>query len=173
MTDSNVLNLPIYGKPIELDDQGVYYTLNKKTGAINNVFKLVYEADAHENWDWYLYQLKNTNKDGEMGWVILADNGDYPLKSLSTEEIKYHFNKPEYAEPKGAWQLMRNSRYGFGKFTPVHAAQEIQYAMILFSNEDATEATLGSKMPRMPRMLVPLLIQKAEDEVLQSLAELS
>jgi len=156
MSDNNVLgnnvfNLPIYGKPIELDDQGVYFAKNKKTGAINNVFQLVYEDE-----DWYLYQLKNTSKDGEMGWVILADNGDYPLKSLATEEIRRHFDKPEYVEPKGAWQLMRNSRYGFGKFTPVHAEEEVKYAMILFSGTE---------------MLVPLLINKAEDEVLQSLAE--
>ncbi len=156
MSDNNVLgnnvfNLPIYGKPIELDDQGVYFAKNKKNGAINNVFQLVYEDE-----DWYLYQLKNTSKDGEMGWVILADNGDYPLKSLVTEEIRRHFDKPEYAELKGAWQLMRNSRYGFGKFTPVHADEEVKYAMILFSGTE---------------MLVPLLINKAEDEVLQSLAE--
>ena len=170
MPDHNILNLPIYGKPIEMDDQGFYCTLNKKTGEINNVFHLVYEGDTNEDSEWYLYQLKNTNKDGEMGWVILADNGDYPLKSLSTEEIKYHFDKPEYAEPKGAWQLMRNSRYGFGKFTPVHAQDEIKYAMILFSSEDMAETAPGSKMPRMPKMLVPLLIQKAQDEVLQSLA---
>jgi hypothetical protein len=154
MSDSNVFNLPIYGKPIELDDQGVYFAKNKKTGGINNVFQLVYEDD-----DWYLYQLKNTSKNGEMGWVILADNGDYPLKSLATEEIRHHFDKPEYAEPKGAWQLMRNSRYGFGKFTPVHAEGEIKYAMVLFSADDPS------------KMLVPLLIQKAEDEALQSLAE--
>jgi hypothetical protein len=151
MSDSNVFNLPIYGKPIELQDQGVYYAKNKKTGAINNVFHLVYEEN-----EWYLYQLKNTSKNGEMGWVILADNGDYPLKSLATEEIRHHFDKPEYAEPKGAWQLMRNSRYGFGKFTPVHAEDDIKYAMILFSGSE---------------MLVPLLINKAKDEILQSLAE--
>ena len=150
----NVLNLPIYGKPIELADAGVYFAKNKKTGGINNVFQLVYEDE-----DWYLYQLKNTNKHGEMGWVILADNSDYPLKSLSTEDIKQHFDKPEYAEPKGAWQLMRNSRYGFGKFTPLHADEEIKYAMILFSADDPS------------KMLVPLLIQKAEDEALKSLAD--
>jgi hypothetical protein len=91
--------------------------------------------------------------------VILADNGDYPLKSLDAEEIKQHFDKPEYAEPKGAWQLMRNSRYGFGKFTPLHAEDDIKYAMVLFSADEPS------------KMLVPLLIQKAEDEVLQSLAE--
>lgn len=159
MTDSNVFNLPIYGKPITLDDQGVYYANNKNTGAINNVFQLMYETDVNEAGDWYLYQLKNTSKQGEMGWVILADNGDYPLKSLSSEDIKQHFDKPEYAEPKGAWQLMRNSRYGFGKFTPLHADDGIKYAMILFSADGPT------------KMLVPLLIQKAEDAALKSLAE--
>ena len=128
MSDSNVFNLPVYGRPIELEDQGVYFARNKKTGAINNLFHLVYQEG-----EWYLYQLKNTSKDGEMGWVILADYGDYPLKSVATEEIRHHFDKPEYAEPKGAWQLMRNSRYGFGKFTPLHAEDDIRYAMILFS----------------------------------------
>ena len=154
VSSSNVFNLPIYGKPIELDDQGVYFAKNKKTGAINNVFHLAYEED-----NWYLYQLKNTSKNGETGWVILADNGDYSLKSLATEDIRQHFDKPEYADPKGAWQLMRNSRYGFGKFTPVHNDDEIKYAMILFSADNPLI------------MLVPLLIQKAEDEILQSLAE--
>lgn len=151
MAIGNVFNIPVYGKPINLDDQGIYYAKNRKTGGINNVFNLVYEDDD----EWYLYQLKNTDKDGEMGWVILADNGDYPLKSISTENIKHYFDKPEYQEPKGAWQLMRNSRYGFGKFTPIHVEQEIRYAMILFSGTE---------------MLVPLLILKAEDESLQSLS---
>lgn len=162
MSDSNVFNLPVYGKPITLDDRGIYFTKNKTTGAINNVFHLIYEDD-----DWYLYQLKNTGKNGEMGWVILADNGDYPLKSLTTEEIKVHFDKPEYAEPKGAWQVMRNSRYGFGKFTPVQAEQDIKFAMILFSHAETTETQ------KIPKMLVPLLIQKAEDDVLKSLSEIA
>lgn len=152
MSEHNVFNLPIYGKPIELDDAGIYFAINRKTGSINNVFHLLYEDD-----DWYLYQLKNTGKNGEMGWVILADNGDYPLKSLATEDIKHYFDRPEYAEPKGGWQLMRNSRYGFGKFTPIHANDAIQYAMILFSGSE---------------MLMPLLIKKAEDEALQSLSQL-
>lgn len=149
MAAGNVFNIPVYGKPIMLEDQGVYYAKNRKTGGINNVFNLVYEED-----EWYLYQLKNTGKDGEMGWVILADNGDYPLKSISTESIKQYFDKPEYQEPKGAWQVIRNSRYGFGKFTPIHMEEDIRYAMILFSGAE---------------MLVPLLILKAEDEGLQSL----
>ena len=52
---------------------------------------------------------------------------------------------------------MRNSRYGFGKFTPIQADEAIKYAMILFSGAE---------------MLMPLLIIKAEDEVLQSLSQL-
>lgn len=149
---NNVYNISVYGKPIELNDQGVYCAINRKTGEINNVFQLLYEDD-----DWYLYQLKNTGKQGEMAWVILADQGDYSLKRLPTEDIKQHFSKPEYAEPKGAWQLIRNSRYGFGKFTPMHAEEKTRYAMILFSGAE---------------MLVPLLIVKADDTDVQNPVEL-
>jgi len=140
--------MSVYGKPIELDDQGVYYAINRKTGGINNVFNLVFEDE-----DWYLYQLKNTNKDGEMGWVILADQGDYALKMVAIEDVERYFSKPEYLEPKGAWQLMRNSRYGFGKFTPESVEMGVHYGMILFSGDE---------------MLVPILIEKAQDEALKS-----
>lgn len=142
-----------FGQPILLDDQGIYYTVNRKTGGVNNVFQLVYEDD-----NWYLYQLKNTSKDGDMGWVILADQGDYALNSVDTSTVRQLFDKPEFAEPKGAWQLMRNDRYGFGKFTPTDMQTLTRYAMILFSGDE---------------MLVPLLIEKAEDELLQSLATLA
>ena len=149
---NNAFNTPVIAQPITMDEQGVYYAINRKTGGINNVFNLVFEDE-----DWYLYQLKNTNKEGEMGWVILADQGDYPLKMLDSEEVEHYFSKPEYLEPKGAWQLMRNSRYGFGKFTPESAEMGIHYGMVLFSGDD---------------MLVPLLIEKAQDELLKSLAQL-
>ena len=96
-----------------------------------------------------------------MGWVILADNGDYPLKSACLEDVRRYFDRPEFAEPKGAWQLIKNSRYGFGKFTPANAENEIAYAMVLFSAGEMRETS---------KMLVPLRIQKAQDEVLQSLA---
>lgn len=142
-----------FGQPILLDDQGIYYTVNRKTGGVNNVFQLLYEDD-----NWYLYQLKNTTKDGDMGWVILADQGDYALNSVDTSTVRQLFDKPEFAEPKGAWQLMRNDRYGFGKFTPMDMQTLTRYAMILFSGDE---------------MLIPLLIEKAEDEFLQSLATLA
>lgn len=142
-----------FAQPITLDDQGVYYTLNRKTGGINNLFHLTYETDA-----WYLYQLKNTNKEGDMGWVILADQDDYALTSVDTETIQRLFDRPEFAEPVGAWQLIRNGRYGFGKFTPLAARQPNRYAMILFSEHE---------------MLMPLLIEKAEDAALKSLTTLA
>ena len=115
------------------------------------MFNLVFEDE-----DWYLYQLKNIDKEGEMGWVILADQGDYALKAVAQEEVERYFSKPEYLEPKGAWQLMRNSRYGFGKFTPESVEMGIHYGMILFSGDE---------------MLVPLLIEKTQDEALKSLAD--
>ncbi len=149
---NRVFNTPAQGKPITLDDQGVYYAINRKTGDINNVFNLVCE-DAL----WYLYQLKNTDKEGGMGWVILADQDDYALETVATEDVERYFAKPEYLEPKGIWQLIRNSRYGFGKFTPESAEMGVHFGMILFSKDE---------------MLVPLLIEKAHDELLQSLAEL-
>lgn len=149
---NNAFNMPVIAQPITLNEQGVYYAINRKTGGINNVFNLVFEDE-----DWYLYQLKNTNKEGEMGWVILADQGDYALKMVDSEVVEHYFSKPEYLEPKGAWQLMRNSRYGFGKFTPESAEMGIHYGMVLFSGDN---------------MLVPLLIEKAQDEALKSLAQL-
>lgn len=143
----------MFGQPIVLEDQGIYYTLNRKTGGINNVFQLVYEDD-----NWYLYQLKNTSKNGDMGWVILADQGDYALNSVGSSNVRELFDKPEFAEPKGAWQLLRNQRYGFGKFTPSMSDAKVSYAMILFSDDG---------------MLVPLLIEKAKDELLKSLSALA
>jgi hypothetical protein len=149
---SDAFSKPLIGEDIHPNDQGVYYAINRKTGGINNVFNLVFEDE-----DWYLYQLKNINKEGDVGWVILADQGDYPLKMIEPEEVDRYFSKPEYLEPKGAWKLMRNSRYGFGKFTPESKEMGIRYSMILFSGSE---------------MLVPLLIEKARDEALKSLAEM-
>ena len=164
---SNVFNMPIIGKPIEPTDTGVYCSINRKTGEVNNLFNLVFEDD-----DWFLFQLKNTSKEGDISWVILADNSEFALKICHTTEVKHHFNQPEFAEPKGAWQLMRNARYGFGKFTPMHADENYLYAMILFSQDAKTTIEIDGKMQEIPNMLVPLLIQKTQDEALQALSEL-
>ena len=139
-------------KPIKLNVEGIYYAVNRKTGGINNVFQLV-----NEDAQWFLYQLKNTDKEGGMGWVILADQGDYALADVDVEVVERYFDKPEYLEPKGSWQIMRNSRYGFGRFTPESIEMKVHFGMILFSGDE---------------MLVPLLLEKAEDELLNSLAEI-
>jgi hypothetical protein len=146
---SNVFVFPTFGKAITLDDQGVYYTMNTSTGSILSVVQLVYKDD------WYLYQLQNGAKEGELCWTIMAENTDYSLNSMTTEEIRRNFAKPEYAEPVGAWQVIKNSKFGFGKFTPLSHEDPISYAMILFSDND---------------MRAPLLIHKA-DESLQMLGD--
>lgn len=146
MNDFNV-------KPIDLDDQGVYYAVNKKTGGINNLFKLVFEDE-----EWFIYQLKNTDKDGNMAWVILADQQDYALALVDQDDAIRYFAKPEFLEPKGTWQILRNTRYGFGKFTPESAEIGTRYGMIIFAENDD--------------VVVPILIEKAEDEALKSLANI-
>lgn len=149
---SNVLSFPTYGKAITLDDQGTYYTMNMSTGAIHSIFRLEYDDD------WHLYQLQNTSREDEICWRIMAEKTDYSLQSMTTEEIGYHFSKPEFAEPRGAWQVIRNSKYGFGKFTPLKANDPVCYAMILFSGNE---------------MLMPVLIHKADEDVLQKMEEVA
>jgi hypothetical protein len=143
---SNVINLPTYGKAITLDDQGIYFILNASTGAIQSIFQLVYEDE------WYLYQLERTADDREPNWAIMAKDGDYPLMSVPTTELRRHFSKPEYAEPRGAWQVIRNAKYGFGKFTPVDKNEPVGHAMIMFAGNE---------------MIMPVRIHKADDETLR------
>jgi hypothetical protein len=143
---SNVLSFPTYGKAITLGDQGTYYTMNMSTGAIHSIFRLEYDDD------WHLYQLQNTSREDEICWRIMAEKTDYSLQSMTTEEIGYHFSKPEFTEPRGAWQVIRNSKFGFAKFTPLNAKDPIRHAIIAFEGNE---------------MLMPVLIHKAEEETLQ------
>ena len=147
---SNVLSFPTFGKAITLDDQGIYYTMNTSTGSIHSIFQLIYEDD------WYLCQLQKTSIEHEYGWALMTENADYSLSSMTSEQIRHHFSKPEYAEPKGAWQVIRHAKYGFGKFTPLKANDALRYALILFSGNE---------------MLMPVLIHKADEEVMQKVEE--
>jgi hypothetical protein len=149
---SDVLSFPTFGKAITLDDQGIYYTMNTSTGSIHSIFQLVYEDD------WYLCQLQKSSIEDEYCWTLMTDNADYALNSMTSEQIRHHFSKSEYTEPKGAWQVIRNSKYGFGKFTPLKANDPIRYAMILFSGNE---------------MLMPVLIHKADEEVLQKMEDVA
>ncbi|MDX1914934.1 MAG: hypothetical protein SFU55_05060 [Methylophilus sp.] len=125
---SNLYVLPAYGKAITLDDQGVYYVLNRQSGKIQTVIQLIYHED-----EWYLFQLQPTSDQDECCWTVLAENTNCTLQSMTSEQITHHFIKPEFAEPKGAWQVMANSQYGFGKFTPLNTEDEIAYAVLMFS----------------------------------------
>jgi hypothetical protein len=143
---SNVINLPTYGKAITLDDQGLYFILNASTGRIQTIFQLVYDDE------WYLYQLASTDEDSEPNWLIMAEGTDYALTSIPTTELRRHFSRPEFAEPRGAWQVIRNGTYGFGKFTPVDTNEPVGYAMMMFSGNE---------------MQMPVRIHKADDETLK------
>ncbi len=146
----NVVALPMFGKPITLDDQGIYYTMNAATGTVHNVLKLVYKGD------WYFYQLQNSLNQDEFYWSMLTGHDDYALNSMTTDELRHHFSKPEYAEPKGAWQVIRNSRFGFGKFTPLGVQESPSYGLLVFSGNE---------------MRAPLLIHKADEDFLEETEE--
>lgn len=147
---SNVINLPTYGKAISLDDEGIYFILNASTGRMQSIFQLVYDDE------WYLYQLASDEDDKEPNWSIMAEGTDYSLTSVPTTELRRYFSKPEFAEPRGAWQVIRNAKYGFGKFTPVDANEPIGHAMMMFSGDE---------------MLMPVRIHKADDETLKRAAQ--
>lgn len=150
-TSNNVIVFPTFGRAITLDDQGVYYALNTRTGSIHSVFQLTYQDD------WYLYQLESNGDEDEMCWTLLSENIDYALNSMTTEQIRRQFAKPEYAEPRGAWQVIKNSKFGFGKFTPSQAGAPTRYAMLVFTGN---------------QMHPPMLLHKAED-ALQNTEELA
>lgn len=142
---NNVINFPSFGKAITLNDQGIYYAMNTLTQTIHSIFQLVYQND-----DWYLYQLESAGNEDETQWSLLIGNVDYVLHSMTSTQIRQHFSKPEYAEPRGAWQVIKNSKFGFGKFTPMQADEPILYAMLAFVDGE---------------MLTPILIHKAEESV--------
>jgi len=124
---SNLFVLPAYGKAITLDDQGVFYVMNQYADTIQNVIQLVYQNDQ-----WCLFQLQPTSDADEYCWTAMTGDADYELNSMPSTQIAYHFSRPEFAEPKGAWQVIRNQRYGFGKFTPIDTQQPVAYAILMF-----------------------------------------
>ncbi|MFM9836443.1 MAG: hypothetical protein ACKVOA_10120 [Methylophilaceae bacterium] len=142
--EGNVFVFPTFGKPITLDDEGIYYTLNAKTGLIQCVIQLIYKDE------WYLYQLRNVPYEEEAAWSILAEEDSYELNSMTTEQIRRTFSKPEYSEPRGAWQALKNSKYGIGKFTPLNPDDPVSYAFLMFEGNE---------------MHAPMLIHKAEENL--------
>jgi len=139
----NVFTIPSYGKAISLDDQGVYYTLHHQTGQLHSVFQLVYGVD------WYLYQMQKSANDNELTWNLMSGDTEHSLESMTSEEINHHFSRPEFAEPRGAWQVIRNTNYGFAKFTPNNSNTPLKYALLLFKDG---------------QMQMPVLIHKLEEQ---------
>ena len=127
---TNLFVLPMMGQAITLEDQGIYFVLNRHTGSIQTVVQLVYEEE-----DWYLYQLQPVNGGPEHRWVVMSWHADCTLVSATTKQIAHFFGKTEYAEPNGAWQLIKNADFGFGKFTPLEEGGEVQYAIMSFDGE--------------------------------------
>jgi len=142
----NVLKFPTVGKAITLEDQGVYFSMNPHTGMVHSIFRLDYE------YAWYLHQLQKTGQDDEFGWVLMADHTNDTLNKMTSHEVRHFLSKPEFAEPKGAWQILRNHHFGFGKFTAATALEETRFALMTFQ-----ENKMGN----------PILIVKADEDTLQ------
>ncbi len=144
--NENVIEFPVLGKAITSNDQGVYFTMNTKTGMVHSIFRLDFE------YEWYLHQLQNVGQSDEFAWTIMAESGSDVMKSMASQDIHTHFGKPEFAKPKGAWQVIRNSLFGFGKFTPEDPNAPVSFALIPFIDNV---------------MQTPVLIVKADDASLQ------
>jgi hypothetical protein len=140
---NNVICFPTFGQVITLEDEGLYVTVNSHTGEVTSVLQLVFQEEQ-----WCLFQLKNTFQEEDARWSILSTDADYALKSMGLEEIRHHFSKPEYAEPRGTWQVMKNTTFGFGKFTPFVVGDLTRYALLRFNGHE---------------MLTPILLHRAED----------
>lgn len=154
---NNIITFPTFGKPITWVDQGIYFAMNTRTQAVHSIFQLVYD-DA-----WHLFQLEQNDQDDVVRWSLLTGDDllseeDFVLNNMTSVQIRHHFSKPEYAEPRGAWQVVKNSKFGFGKFTPMQADEPVRYAMLMFINGE---------------MLTPILIQKADEDALFNLEELA
>lgn len=128
---TNLFVLPRLGESILPHDTGLYYILNQQTGRVRSLIQLV-----RENMHWYLMQLQPIADGLDYRWSVLSRDTAYALQPASDKQIAHYFAKPEYAEPSGAWQVLRNSDFGFGKFTPMGAPQAVSFAILTFDGED-------------------------------------
>ena len=144
------------GAPITLDECGFYIAHNRADGTINSVFNLRYDND-----NWWLSQLKHVAAIGDepeaLYWASLCDGVDDSLQSMPTAEMQQWLFRPELQDLPGGWQVLRNPRFGFGKFTPSSANLHTSYAFLRF---------------RDGQMLGPILIEKTTDPAILALGEL-
>lgn len=149
------------GAPITLDECGFYIARNRADGSLNSLFCLRYVEDH-----WLFYQLKHqpvtAETDEAIFWKILGDDTHDALESMPTSEVQQWLHRPELQDPSaqnpiGGWQVLRNLRFGFGKFTPVDANLTTSYALLRF---------------RDGQMLGPILIEKTNDPAIIALGQL-
>ena len=152
------------GAPITLDECGFYIAHNRADGSVNSIFNLRYE-----NGNWLLTQLKHiaaTAAEPEaIFWQALGNNTgnntgygvDNSLQSMPTAELQQWLFRPELQELSGGWQVLRNTHFGFGKFTPTAPNLSTCYAFLRF---------------RDGQMLGPILIEKTTDPAIIVLGEL-
>jgi hypothetical protein len=144
---NNLFVLPRLGQTIRQEDSGIYYILNQQTGRVRSLIQLV-----RENLHWYILQLQPIADGLDYRWSVLSRENDCALKTATDRQIAHYFSKPEYTEPVGAWQVMRNADFGFGKFTPIESPEEISYAILTFEGDE---------------MKAPIRLHKAPSEWLQ------
>ena len=145
---NNLFVLPRLGRSIQQDDLGIYYILNQHTGQVRTLIQLV-----RENLHWYLMQLQPIADGLDYRWSVLSRQQECDLKPVTDKQIAHYFSRPEYAEPVGAWQVMRNADFGFAKFTPIESPQDISYAILTFDGDE---------------MHAPIRMHKAPAEWLES-----
>ena len=152
-------NAPL-GAPITLDECGFYIAHNRADGSINSVFNLRYEND-----NWWLSQLKHeaatADEPEALFWLTLGNNAGnsnhHSLQSMPTAELQQWLYRPELQDLPGGWQVLRNTRFGFGKFTPIATNLNTSYALLRF---------------RDGQMLGPILIEKTTDPAIIALGDL-
>jgi hypothetical protein len=144
------------GSPITLDECGFYIAHNRADGSINSIFNLRYEND-----NWWMSQLKHVaatiDEPEAIFWLALGDGVDDALQSMPTAELQQWLQRPELQDLPGGWQVLRNARFGFGKFTPSDRNLSIRFAFLRF---------------REGQMLGPILIEKTQDPAIVALGEL-
>ena len=157
---TNMENNAPLGAPITLDESGFYLAHNRADGSINSIFNLRYEND-----NWWLSQLKHiaASEDAPeaLFWLTLGegehDDIENALQSMPTAEMQQWLFRPELQDLPGGWQVLRNTRFGFGKFTPSTLSLSTSYALLRF---------------RDGQMLGPILIEKTDDPAILALSEI-
>ncbi len=139
---NNLFVLPRFGRAIQSDDLGIYYILNQHTGQVRSLIQL-----ALENLHWYLLQLQPIADGLDYRWSVMSRALECDLKPATDKQIAHYFAKSEYAEPAGAWQVMRNADFGFAKFTPIETTQDVSYAILTFDGEEMRRPIRLHKAP--------------------------